>query len=96
MGELEANHLINRKRGKADVRVPENRIEFLDARGGRLKESVRVGGRGDNVGFIQVILIHIIRRKKSEGNLQGLSRAVILGVRVKGSKAGSQWTHFLE
>ena len=31
LGEVETNHLINRRRGKADVRVPEDRIEFLDA-----------------------------------------------------------------
>ena len=44
LGEVETNHLINRRRGKADLRVPEDRIEFLDA--GEREGSKRIGQGG--------------------------------------------------
>ena len=45
LGEVETKHLFNRRRGKADVRVSEDGIEFLDAGGRRFVELVWIKGR---------------------------------------------------
>jgi len=82
LGEVETKHLINRRRGKADVRVTKDGIEFLDAGGRRFVELVLIEGRWNNVWFIYIILIHIIRRRVVIRKGAGLITSSGLGCKV--------------